>query len=281
MNTELPTMIREMLASPPMRAYHHLWHLVRNEKLWNELSAIEKQELIDQGWTPPRFEQQPGSGLDFLFMHRQMIEMVNKHLHHSGSPTYIQVEGWNPIPFEHNNQTWPMPALWPEADKAFVWAKDPRTTQHFSDRVTNEFRNPNWVKQFSLDEYGSELEWTVHGWLHLHWSEKVPDDPWSDSASNDWLGAPYSSHVNNAFWKLHGWIDDSISFWEKATNQQADFSDAWAGAPGYLPEMEHTADPRLMSKINVRKKPLRIMTWKVPIIEGVNEKNIVIHQLGN
>lgn len=107
MNIELPVMIRNMLASPPMRAYHHLWHLVRNEQRWNELPPSERQELVDLDWTPPRFEQQPGSGLDFLFMHREMIKMVNEHLYHSGDPNYLHVEGWNPIPYEHNDLTWP------------------------------------------------------------------------------------------------------------------------------------------------------------------------------
>ncbi|ARU57247.1 hypothetical protein OLMES_3206 [Oleiphilus messinensis] len=279
MNTVLPPMIKSMLASAPVRTYHHLWHLVRNEQRWNGLTQTQRQELIDLGWTPPRFERQPGSGLDFLFMHREMIEMVNKHLAHMNDPNYTSVIGWNPIPYEHDDEVWPMPALWQGAERAFQWAKDPRTTEHFRNRVSNEFRNTTWVRGLSLDEYGSELEWTIHGWFHLHWSEQIPSDPWEDSPSNDWLGAPYSSHVNNAFWKLHGWIDESIAFWEQATGENADFSQAWAGAPGYLPEMAHTANPELMTKMNVREKPLSIMTWKVPIIEGVNEEDIVIHEL--
>ena len=82
MNTELPLPIRQMLASGEVRTYHHIWHLVRNENQWNRLSAQERQELIDIGWAPPRFEGQNGSGLDFLLMHREMITMVNKHLNH-------------------------------------------------------------------------------------------------------------------------------------------------------------------------------------------------------
>jgi hypothetical protein len=31
-----------------------------------------------------------------------------------------------------------------------------------------------------------------------------------DGARFNWLGNPYSSHVNPTFWKLHGWIDDVL-----------------------------------------------------------------------
>lgn len=278
MNTKLPPMIKSMLASAPVRAYHHLWHLVRNEENWNDLTMEQKAEL-GPDWVAPRFEQESGSGLDFLYMHRVMIKMVNDHLSHMPHPEYSKVEGWDPIPFNHNDETWPMPPLWEGAQRVFVWAKDIRTTEEFERRVSEEFRNIEWLKDQTLDSLGSELEWTIHGWMHLHWSERTPENPWDDAVDNDWLGAPYSSHVNDAFWKLHGFIDETIGLWEQATGNTADFSSAWSGAPGYLPEMRHTADPELLIKLDVQAKPLKIMTWKVPIIEGVNEDDIVIHSI--
>jgi hypothetical protein len=278
MNIKLPPMIKSMLASAPVRAYHHLWHLVRNEDDWNSLTIEQKNEL-GPDWVAPRFEQESGGGLDFLYMHRVMIKMVNDHLSQMPDPNYSKVEGWNPIPFDHNDETWPMPLLWGGAHRAFAWAKNPLTSKDFKRRVLEEFRNEEWLKQQTLDVLGSELESTIHGWMHLHWSEKTPENPWEDSVENDWLGAPYSSHVNDAFWKLHGFIDETIDLWEQATGETADFSDSWAGASGYLPEMRHTADPELLMKLNVQARPLKIMTWKVPIIEGVNEEDIVIHSI--
>ena len=35
-------------------------------------------------------------------------------------------------------------------------------------------------------------------------------------AENDFLGDPFSSHVNPVFWHFHGWIDDRIEDWFRA-----------------------------------------------------------------
>lgn len=279
MNTKLPPMIKQMLSASEVRAYHHIWHLVRNKTQWESLSDAQRNELVDLGWQPPRFERENGAGLDFFFMHQEMIEMVNDHLHHMPDPNYTKVEGWDPIPYAHDDQTWPMPPIWPGADRVFEWAKLPATTEIFKNRVENEFRNPEWLKSRSLDEVGTEMELTIHGWMHLHWSEQIPDDPWNESVENDWLGAPFSSHVNDVFWKLHGFVDETIAHWEEANQKKADFSNAWAGAPGYLPEMKHTANPKLLIDLDVKNKPIKIMTWKVPIIEGVNEEEIIIDEI--
>ena len=277
MNIKLPAMIKQMLASSEVRAYHHIWHLVRSERLWNSLTNEQRIELI--GWEPTRFEREDGSGLDFLFMHREMIEMVNTHLHHIQDPNYAKVVGWDPIPFDHNDPTWEMPPLWNGADRVFELAKHPKTTEEYKRRVQTEFRNEDWLRSKSLDEVGSEMEWSIHGWMHLHWSERTPNNPWEESVDNDWLGAPFSSHVNDAFWKLHGFIDETVGLWEIANQTEADFSNAWTGAPGYLPEMKHTADPKILIDLGVEHKPLKIMTWKIPILEGVNEEDMVVDEI--
>jgi hypothetical protein len=36
------------------------------------------------------------------------------------------------------------------------------------------------------------------------------------NAENDFLGDPFSSHVNPVFWHFHGWIDDRIEDWFRA-----------------------------------------------------------------
>ena len=38
-------------------------------------------------------------------------------------------------------------------------------------------------------------------------------------AENDFLGDPFSSHVNPAFWAFHGWIDDRLNDWFLAHQQ--------------------------------------------------------------
>ena len=153
-----------------------------------------------------------------------------------------------------------MSPLWEGADRAFIWANHPNTTEEYKRMVETEFRNEDWLRSLPLDEVAWEMERTIHGWMHLHWSERIPYNPWEESVANDWLGAPFSSHVNDAFWKLHGFIDETITLWESANQKKAGFSSAWDGHSGYLPEMKHTANPKLLKKLDVKHKTLKIMT---------------------
>ncbi|WP_176702355.1 hypothetical protein [Paenibacillus sp. Mc5Re-14] len=69
------------------------------------------------------------------------------------------------------------------------------------------------------------MEFGIHGWMHLHWSSLPPPEAQNTLVpSNDRLGSPFSSHVNNHFWKLHGWIDDRIIVWEDALGTEANLS---------------------------------------------------------
>ena len=76
------------------------------------------------------------------------------------------------------------------------------------------------------------MEMTLHDWLHMCWAS-VPRDPLNGAPvpfardpadfalrwfgpENDFLGDPFSSHVNPVFWGFHGWIDDRIEDWYRA-----------------------------------------------------------------
>ena len=75
-----------MLAGHEHRLHHAVWHAVRNS--WPSLSEAKKKAIRALGWQPgaPGNERPAevfripfvnnGSGEDFFFMHRQMIEMV-------------------------------------------------------------------------------------------------------------------------------------------------------------------------------------------------------------
>jgi len=231
---DLPMTVKTYLASTDIRAYHHYWHLVRNQEFWeNALTKDERLEFTQQGWQAPRFDYQVESGLDFLYMHRQMITVIDQMLSHIGDAVWTKVEGWNPIPWSDTDPLWPVPIgidptgadLEPETRDARSQAQITRMQQ----LVTNLFENDNWLRQQTLDQLGYYLEWTIHGWMHLRWSGPRPNNPNSADPTNDWLFRPWSSHVNKYFWKLHGWIDERITAWENATGRKADFSAAWSG----------------------------------------------------
>lgn len=229
-----------MMASEGVRTHHHLWHFVRSSDNWEALSPENRQSLQAQGWMAPRFENEPGSGVDFLGMHREMISMVNAWLVAEHDLHWPSVTGWNPIPWEADNVDWPVPE-WQQQRPTWaseeLWASFTETALAMRSsariaqmrRITETVRDPGWLRTQTLDQLGSALEWSIHGWMHIRWSGKPHEDSFSSAVDNDWLFLPWSSHVNRHFWKLHGWIDARIGDWEAANGTTAELGQAWSG----------------------------------------------------
>jgi hypothetical protein len=100
----LPERVREMLASREHRLHHVVWHGTRN--LWLTLPEDKKNQIRELGWQPGGREERPalstgaplvqnGSGEDFLFMHRQMLQEVNAMMKAAG---LAPIRGWDTIP---------------------------------------------------------------------------------------------------------------------------------------------------------------------------------------
>ncbi|MBM0105826.1 hypothetical protein JM946_13885 [Steroidobacter sp. S1-65] len=276
---DIPPPVRQRLASERVRMYHALWHFVRNRQSWEALSVEQRAELRD--WAPPRFEGEAQGGIDFLFMHRQMIQMVNAwaaeavpgghagHAHHHSSSPFVS--GWLDIPWDHADPVWPMPAVdLSTADNRAIFgnSKDPALTAEYRRRCSERFQNRDWLRTVTLDAFGTELEFSIHGWFHMHWSAEPPPNPNSLDVTNEWLGSPLSSHVNKHFWKLHGWIDDRIRGWEDANGVEADLTNGWDGPPDYVSGAPHSADPRLFRVLDLEHRPPLLMPWKDLLLEG-------------
>ena len=257
-----------MLARPEVRVHHRLWHFVRSKERWNALNDEQRQQLTDAEWMPPRFETEPGAGLDFLGMHRQMIQMTNQMLSQVSDTYWPSASAWDTIPWDDDNDDWPVPD-WPNAHPDAMWARQSDTLAQMQELVKNRFMNSEWLRTLSLDQLGTSLEFSIHAWMHLRWSGPPPPDTDTEAPSNDWLFIPWSSHVNKHFWKLHPWIDARIDDWEVAVEQEADLSDAWSGAPGVLPNVHHSAATELLAAIPSKNEMQLPMLPKDTIIEGV------------
>lgn len=226
---DLPLSVKGSLAAEAMREHHHLWHLARSRAFWQSITPAERNQLTAQGWKAPRFDDEPGAGLDFLSMHRNMIPHVNQLMSLAGDPAWTKVAGWNPLPFDPQDADWPVPPSWPGIDPGIENTKKAASVPPMQ-KIATQVEDPKILKKVTLDQLGSAIEGSIHGWMHYRWSAKPPTADLFDIApENDWLGAPWSSHVNKHFWKLHGWIDDKIGSWERANNTTADFSTAWNG----------------------------------------------------
>lgn len=237
---DLPAQIKEMTAAPEMRWRHRYWHLVKNPGFVNDpVNAQLVQALANIGWTAP-LTGQPGAGLDFLYMHRMMINNVDTMLSTANDHNWPKVVGWTEIPPDGDDNDWPEPEIenlddptrWPpDLSDTFAAIANARSADVVSQNLEYEviLRDPEFLKRddITLDVYGDLIENTVHNWMHMRFAAHPPEDFNDPSVSNDWLGAPFSSHVNPYFWKLHGWIDDCIGHWEAANDEVADFSTAW------------------------------------------------------
>jgi hypothetical protein len=162
-----------------------------------------------------------------------MIAHVNLALAAAGDANWPKVTAWSPIPWAANDANWPVP-VWPSAPPPAVDARSATRVQQMKSLSQNRFQNPTWLASVSVDQLGTNIEWTIHGWMHMRWSGPPFADQTSADPANDWLYDPWSSHVNKTFWKLHGWIDERIGDWEQANHATADLSNAWSG-----PSMQH------------------------------------------
>ncbi|VVN38986.1 hypothetical protein PS645_05283 [Pseudomonas fluorescens] len=245
-----PTLLA-WLISPEHRLFHQLWHASRDK--WHTLPEDKREALRGIGWQPgPRGQERDargkrkdrnGSGVDFFFMHRHML----------GTARSMQdLPSWTRFPmpqpelerdrlgfaryFDNQDGT-ALPPTWLAAEDSEYtqWVSDIKTaeTYHSNFEVWESlYRDPRYLSTLTLGQFGSEVELGLHDWLHMRWAS-VPRDPSNgqpvpfardpaDFAArwygpeNDFLGDPFSSHVNPVFWHFHGWIDDRLEDWFRA-----------------------------------------------------------------
>ncbi len=127
--------------------------------------------------------------------------------------------------------------------------QEDRVTQDIR-RYKAQFRDVSWLNNFyvgqgnhegrTLSDVGFQVENTIHNYMHMQWANQkdyrrpenggfsaafrpgnTPLQVFTDSYewtnnSYDYLGDSFAAHVNPLFWKLHGWVDDTITAWARA-----------------------------------------------------------------
>jgi hypothetical protein len=231
------SVIDEVMGSHAHRLYHFLWHATRNS--WADLKKGERKVIqsLDPEWgknaplcpLPAKdiSTASSPSGEEFLLMHHQMVANLQSALAAKGLPC---IQGWKSLP-ARNDRNFPVPSGTPDDT-----SKSDATGARM-DAWAKKLHDPAFLKGKSLSYIGVLVEFTIHNNMHMRWAEvpKTGDDfsPMDkkftsqtllapsayDGPNYHWLGNPYSAHVNPIFWKLHGWVDDTIL--------------AWLGANGY------------------------------------------------
>ena len=253
---ELPSSVRDSLAKKESRLHHLLWHAIRDS--WHDFSEDERGIMRNEhpGWVPKnaRFirvastssnrsgiEVNWDAGESFLYMHRRMIQDVNVQLLALGEPALVP---WPSIP-ELDDPFYPVPGRRTGGPDS-----DPKSDSHLEvmkERAA-QVRDPETLRNNSLARIGVFIESAIHDFMHGRWAAdpdvmaNFPD--FSSTSTNvnpeiedkfnqssvDYLGHPYSSHVNSVFWKLHGWVDEIIDMWRIANGVDTIvWTDTWSG----------------------------------------------------
>ena len=213
------------------RLHHAFWHATRGGLEPSEMTRMVN--AFGGTWTevhplcpqPQADSAAPGYnpvGEDFLFMHRQMIEMLRAGFVSLGLPC---VTGWQHVPA---TEEWPLP------DDSREGAKSAEALQQFQG-WDGAFQNVAWLKSVSLSQLGWALEFSLHNNLHMRYATdqpptgfngvtetggaplpydgKYPVDWIYDDPHYNWLADPYGAAVNPVFWKIHGYVDHLIDLW--------------------------------------------------------------------
>ena len=255
MRYELPLPVKQRLADPATRLHHLLWHAIRDS--WHVFTPQERSRLAASHptWVPnharflsvpitpenPRgIAINPEAGESFLHMHRLMIEDVDRQLQALGEPALVP---WPEIP-DGADPEYPVPNR-----NAAGPPNDPKSDARLSilQNRARQVRDPEALRSVPLAALGAYVETRIHDWLHMRWAGdpgEMADFPRFDRTNPDieiperfhpltvdWLGDPYSSHVNSTFWKLHGWVDQTIEQWREANGlERIEWTDTWRGA---------------------------------------------------
>jgi hypothetical protein len=270
----LPTQVITEMAQRSHRFHHYLWHKVRNS--WLRLTESEMQAVrdINPRWIPPRpavdAMRRPirnnNSGEDFLFMHRQMIALVNSILTQISNPDYPRVEGWRRIP-PPGDPEYPVPEF---TGSGLEEIKSVEYFEQFISAWERRYADPNYLSSVTLGQLGSDIEFTIHNDMHTRWAAPSPvgyrpttvlaqeiNVQWDDPVYN-YMGDTYASHVNPIFWKLHGWVDDRVEDWRQVNGiGEIEWNGNWVGPMSHHHnDEEHFHDTLLAAntetKSNVR-----------------------------
>ena len=197
-DTLLPEEIIDWINGLNWGTHHLQWHAVRQ---WDTASAGMISWMQQQGWErASKQEGSTGNGLDFLVMHRAMLELLLAQF-----PQHAAIfHGWTTVPTDPDDPQDPQP----ENDFPRVFAQSIQTallnlqnslTAFPTDDALGLYmetrRRPTANNPFAQS---TDPSTGVHNYIHGRFS---------DESSSVNMGDPEVNLGNVRFWRLHGWID--------------------------------------------------------------------------
>ena len=205
------TLIEEQLAETTPRLHNLLWHEIRQN--WPNYSQAQQASIQSLGWAPTRSAHQTGSGEDFLFYARHMLNAANNRL----KPYQLTVAAWS------NDQ--------PAPENEDIQSRMERIKSDYKYwgalvRENADLQKTEYLQGMSLHRLGQTLESIFHK-MQLRWN-KLPamgtrpqhdiSDSWNAPSYNA-LNDQYSAPLNELFWYLINWIDHRVTDWHEANQE--------------------------------------------------------------
>lgn len=137
----------------------------------------------------------PGDGLEFLAMHRHMIQSL-KQLYPKHAAMF---EGWDHFP----TKTSDLPAEWSDW---MGWGSNQQaiTNGAKADDPASHMSEKGFESEGAFGQWIQGTGSGLHGALHFAWTRS--------NNSDHGLGNQFTNIDNFLFWKMHGWID---KVWDK------------------------------------------------------------------
>ena len=195
-NGTMPAEIVAFMRENNWGQQHLKWH---SERRWD---AVSQQTAQANGWQRAAIQEgEKGNGMEFLAMHRGMMEMLRERfpqhaaLFASGNSPPLQGEG----------------PMRPDMQRAFDALQN-------IDQHAGEFQDEDdlgmFIQSGSAPRHSAEVGSPgIHNYIHNRLSD-------SDSPIN--MGDPTVNIENPLFWQLHGWIDNRWEAFRRATGKSAD-----------------------------------------------------------
>lgn len=202
----MPVEVRDWMGQRNWGLHHLEWHTSRQ---WDRLPPSARSWAEQQGWRRAvRQEGQTGNGLEFLIMHRAMIELLRQQF-----PQHAALfAGWKTPPTNPADPADPLPN---QAASPFDQAKE-QAIQRL-EKQPNLFQDDDAVGLFVETSFrptpanpfarSSDPSTGIHNYIHSRYQ---------DSTSPVDMGNPLVNLDNQRFWRLHGWIDNVWTEYRRA-----------------------------------------------------------------
>ena len=199
----MPTTIVKYLKANNWGMMHLEWH---TERQWDLLQTSDLAYAQKHGWMRAAVQEgQAGNGLEFLAMHRMMMQML---MQQDGNAA-MYFAGWTTPPTDPADPNDPLPggattpfdpdmltAISNLENNLPMFASDDDLGLYIETALRPTMANP--------DNHSTDKSTGIHNYIHNRFM-----DP--NSAID--MGDPTVNLQNKRFWRLHGWIDHVWTAW--------------------------------------------------------------------